>query len=109
MNANIDVLLIFAARRTPLHLSMSFESSKCAKQLVKKLEVVDLNEADNEMMTAAHWSALHDRVKHLDLLIQGVSLLVWHPEAHRYGRGQICQHEIARGSLLCTGLQPIKL
>eukprot|EP00048_Salpingoeca_helianthica_P016841 m.234458 g.234458 ORF g.234458 m.234458 type:complete len:966 (+) comp19622_c0_seq1:1356-4253(+) len=57
--------------RTALHLSTGAESSKCTKLLMKYMDPAAVNVADEERMTAAHWSAFHDHAKHLDLLIGG--------------------------------------
>lgn len=63
--------------RGPLHLSTGADSSRCAKQLISALPRGAVDDPDNESMTAAHWCAFHDHVKHLGLLLkQGASLAV---------------------------------
>lgn len=63
--------------RTALHLSTGSDSSKCTKLLLRYMDTTAVNEADSELMTAAHWSAFHDHAKHLDLLISmGANILL---------------------------------
>lgn len=74
----IKVLLAYGASvavkdtdgRTALHLATGVESSKCVKMLCKDIAPNVLNGADNDGMTAAHWCAFHNHVKHLECLIE---------------------------------------
>ena len=62
---------------TALHMSTGSDSSKCTKLILKYLTSESIDEADSESMTAAHWCAFHDHVKHMDLLVEaGANLML---------------------------------
>jgi len=66
-----------AEGRTALHMSTGSDSSKCTKLILKYLTSESIDEADSESMTAAHWCAFHDHVKHMDLLVEaGANLML---------------------------------
>lgn len=72
------------AGRTPLHAatydtdnSNDHSASRTMSLLLQTLSVQDINQKDNEGMTALHWSSFHNRPEHVQLLLaKGADIFV---------------------------------
>ena len=64
------------ALRTPLILSTGSEGLACLTTLIKQLNQSQINDCDNEQMTALHWSAYNNATESLKALLKAVSTRV---------------------------------
>ncbi|XP_022091648.1 inversin-B-like [Acanthaster planci] len=55
--------------RLPLHAATHDKDSRTLSALLQTLTIGDVNEPDNDGMTALHWAAFHNRPEHVQLLM----------------------------------------
>ncbi|XP_038070597.1 uncharacterized protein LOC119739656 isoform X2 [Patiria miniata] len=55
--------------RLPLHAATYDKDSRSLSALLQTLTIGDVNEPDNDGMTALHWAAFHNRPEHVQLLM----------------------------------------
>ncbi|XP_071480978.1 uncharacterized protein [Diadema antillarum] len=55
--------------RLPIHAATCAKESRTLSALLQSLSVDEVNEPDNEGMTALHWAAFHNRPEHIQLLM----------------------------------------
>lgn len=58
--------------RTAFHVAAVLEETKCLQLLLKicKPQMDEINEPDNELMTALHWAVIYNRPHNVEVLIQ---------------------------------------
>ena len=61
--------------RTPLMLASTAKGTQCVSLLLKSLNKAQLNDTDNEGMTALHWSAYNNTTDCLKAIVKAVSQL----------------------------------
>lgn len=65
-----DITIADNDGRTALHLATSHPGSKCLAAIVRRLKPHNLNQPDNEKMTALHWSAYNNTPDNVRLLLK---------------------------------------